>query len=41
MQKITPDRGTEAEAEKKADDWLRLTDGTFICHEGGKNAGKA
>lgn len=35
------DKGTEVEVEKKVDDWLCLTDGTFIYYEGGKNARKA
>lgn len=32
--------GTEVEVAEVADDWLRLTDGTFILYEGGKNARK-
>lgn len=35
------DKGTVIEVEKKVDDWLHLTDGTFIFYEGGKNARKA
>ena len=35
------DKGTVVEVEKKVDDWLHLTDGTFIYYEGGKNARKA
>ena len=35
------DKGTVIEVEKKVDDWLHLTDGTFIYYEGGKNARKA
>ena len=35
------DKGAVVEVEKKVDDWLHLTDGTFIYYEGGKNAGKA
>ena len=30
--------GTEVEVAEVADDWLHLTDGTFILYEGGKNA---
>lgn len=32
--------GTEVEVAEVADDWLHLTDGTFILYEGGKNARK-
>ena len=32
--------GTEVEVAEVADDWLHLTDGTFILFEGGKNARK-
>ena len=35
------EKGTVIEVEKKVDDWLHLTDGTFIYYEGGKNARKA
>ena len=35
------EKGTVIEVEKKVDDWLHLTDGTFIFYEGGKNARKA
>ncbi|HRW79145.1 MAG TPA: SH3 domain-containing protein [Candidatus Sabulitectum sp.] len=35
------DGGTVVEVGKKVDDWLHLTDGTFIYYEGGKNARKA
>ena len=35
------DKGAVVEVEKKVDDWLHLTDGTFIYYEGGKNARKA
>ena len=35
------EKGTAIEVEKKVDDWLHLTDGTFIFYEGGKNARKA
>ena len=35
------DKGTVVEVEKKVDDWLHLTDGTFIYYEGGKNAREA
>ena len=34
------EKGTVIEVEKKVDDWLHLTDGTFIYYEGGKNARK-
>ena len=34
------DGGTVVEVGKKVDDWLHLTDGTFIYYEGGKNARK-
>lgn len=32
------DTGTVVEVEKKVDDWLHLTDGTFILYGGGKFA---
>ena len=32
--------GKEVEVAEVADDWLHLTDGTFILYEGGKNARK-
>lgn len=32
--------GTDVEVAEVADDWLHLTDGTFILYEGGKNARK-
>ena len=35
------DKGTVVEVGKKVDDWLHLTNGTFIYYEGGKNARKA
>ena len=35
------DKGAVVEVGKKVDDWLHLTDGTFIYYEGGKNARKA
>ena len=35
------DKGTVVEVGKKVEDWLHLTDGTFIYYEGGKNARKA
>lgn len=35
------DKGTVLEVGKKVDDWLHLTNGTFIYYEGGKNARKA
>ena len=34
------DGGTVVEVGKRVDDWLHLTDGTFIYYEGGKNARK-
>ena len=33
--------GTEVEVAEVDDDWLHLTDGTFILFEGGKNARKS
>lgn len=35
------DKGMVVEVEKKVDDWLHLTDGTFILYGGGKFAEKA
>ena len=32
------DAGAEVEVTEVADDWLHLTDGTFILYEDGKNA---
>ena len=34
------DKGTVVEVEKKVDDWLHLTDGTFILYGDGKFAEK-